>query len=270
MEEFSTAAQRISAFVKHLGLSENEWRQDVGWSQGLLGKAARGGGPVGSDKLESVLRKYPELNADWVLTGRGTMLRPSSDSGPSIVSEPLAIGKLDPMVVTVGVDGEPNIVMLDSRAAAGLPAHYGDPEFFRDKPAFNLPGWKFRGKGMIALQVTGDSMAPTIHHNDWIVAKHLTNPAEELKEGYVHLLVTKDGAVAKRIFRASGGRPALVCKSDNEDYPTYEVAFQPNDQLYVALGLISEDLSNKGGGVRDRLRQLEKDMLVVQHALKLK
>ena len=73
MEEFSTAAQRISAFVKHLGLSENEWRQDVGWSQGLLGKAARGGGPVGSDKLESVLRKYPELNADWVLTGRGTI-----------------------------------------------------------------------------------------------------------------------------------------------------------------------------------------------------
>lgn len=265
--ELLTTAARISHYLKAIGVSENEFTRRTEWSQGLLGKAVKNGSPVGSDKIERVLRAFPDLNPGWLMTGDGPMENADAKSAGDGTTAP---HRIEPQVITLSPDGEPNIVLLDSRAAAGLPAHYGDPEFFRDKPVFNLPGWKFRGAGMIALQVTGDSMAPTIHHNDWIVAKHLTNPAEELKEGYIHLLVTKDGAVAKRLFRASDGRHALVCKSDNEDYPTYEVAMGPHDQLYVALGLISEDLSNKGGGVRDRLRQLEKDMLVVQHALKIK
>lgn len=221
--------------------------------------------------LEDIARVFASVDVNWLVTGLGAPLKSQPNApvagDPPSRYERQPIPKVDPVVITLAPDGQPNIVMLDSRAAAGLPAHYGDPEFFRDKPVFNLPGWKFKGSGMIALQVTGDSMAPTIHHNDWIVARHLANPSEELNEGYVHLLVTKDGAVAKRIFRAADGRHALVCKSDNDDYPSYEVEIGPHDQLYVALGLISEDLSNKGGGVRDRLKQLEKDVQAIQHQL---
>lgn len=171
-------------------------------------------------------------------------------------------------VVTVNDEGQPRIVMLDSRAAAGLPAHHGDAEFYRDQPVMHIPGYRYRDKGIIAIQVTGDSMSPTINHEDWLIARPLLNPMEEIREGYVHLLVTRDGAVAKRLFKAKG-RAAFVCKSDNLDYPSYEQDVDGNAAVYIVLATLSEDLSNKGGGIRERVTKLERDLLALKSQLKL-
>lgn len=170
-------------------------------------------------------------------------------------------------VVTVNEEGEPNILMLDSRAAAGFMSNYGNAEYISSQPAFSLPGYKFRGKGLIALQVTGDSMMPTIKHDDWLIARPLVHPLEEMREGYVHLLVTRYGCVAKRLYRAPKGRPALLCKSDNSAYPDYEQPIGEHDRVYLVLALLSEDLSNLGDGLQGRLIALEKAVTAIQAKL---
>lgn len=161
--------------------------------------------------------------------------------------------------------GEPNIVMLDAQAAAGLPGNYANPEWFVGKPAFRLPGYRYNSGTMVAVQVNGDSMHPTIGHEDWLIARHLVNPLEELREGYVHLLVARDGVVAKRLFKVPGG---YLCRSDNELYPPYELPYSEALQVYVVLAILSEDLSNKGADIRERLSRLEKDVLALQARLK--
>jgi hypothetical protein len=51
-----------------------------------FGKSLKAGGTIGADKLENILKIYPELNAHWLLTGEGSMLQ-SETSQPVLVAE---------------------------------------------------------------------------------------------------------------------------------------------------------------------------------------
>ncbi len=70
-----TAAERTKHFLDHIGLTEREFNRRTGFSNGLLSGAVKKGRALGSDKLESILRAFPELDPEWLLTGEGPMLR---------------------------------------------------------------------------------------------------------------------------------------------------------------------------------------------------
>lgn len=245
------------------------------------------------DIIGDIADKFADLNLDWLLSGRGEPRLqyprhgiprteivtgrelgiprgiPSSGNSPgsvrsvlSTIEEPPGVW-YKPAVVTVDQKGEPNIVMLDARAAAGLPTNYANPEYFSGKPAFRIPGYRYNTGTLVAVQVIGDSMHPTIGHEDWLIARHLDDPLRQVREGYVHLLVAQDGVVAKRLFKAPGGT-AFLCRSDNETYPPYELPYAEAIQVYLVLGLLSEDLSNKGADIRERLSRVEKEVMALQ------
>jgi hypothetical protein len=54
----------IARFEAEIGMSNNSFRKS------LLNK-----GTIGADKLENILNKFPDINAEWLLTGKGTMLK---------------------------------------------------------------------------------------------------------------------------------------------------------------------------------------------------
>ena len=66
----NTTVGRIIKFIEYKGISKREFATSVGISHSLIGKA----NAIGSDKLENILSKYPELNPVWLLTGEGDML----------------------------------------------------------------------------------------------------------------------------------------------------------------------------------------------------
>lgn len=53
----------ISAFEKQIGMSNNSFRKS------LINE-----GNIGSDKLENILKVYPDLNPTWLLKGEGKMI----------------------------------------------------------------------------------------------------------------------------------------------------------------------------------------------------
>ncbi len=64
------AKERILQFVDFKGISKREFYLNTGLSNGFLDKVFN----IGSDKLEIILSKYPEINPAWLLTGKGIML----------------------------------------------------------------------------------------------------------------------------------------------------------------------------------------------------
>lgn len=71
----STAASRIVEYLTLLGISHREFNRRTGFSNGLLGHAVKDGRALGSDKLERVLREFPDLDPEWLLMGEGPMQR---------------------------------------------------------------------------------------------------------------------------------------------------------------------------------------------------
>lgn len=66
--------ERIKEYIDYKAVSVSQFERKAGLSNGILGKAIKSNGAIGSDKLEDILRTYSDLNPNWLMTGRESML----------------------------------------------------------------------------------------------------------------------------------------------------------------------------------------------------
>lgn len=70
------AKQRILKYIEYQSISVNKFSLDTGLSNSFFNNKSA----ITSDKLLNIFRKHPELNMDWVITGRGEMLLPKDST----------------------------------------------------------------------------------------------------------------------------------------------------------------------------------------------
>lgn len=75
-----TIKSRLRAFVSHLGIDSVAFQNSIGASSGYMSRDSEPNGAI----IANVLRTYPQLSPDWLLTGEGSMLRSMHDH-PSVV-----------------------------------------------------------------------------------------------------------------------------------------------------------------------------------------
>jgi hypothetical protein len=71
----SNPLKRIKDYIDFKNIKISVFEKSAGFSNGLFGGQLKRGKTIGVDKLENILRAYPDLNANWVLTGKESMLR---------------------------------------------------------------------------------------------------------------------------------------------------------------------------------------------------
>lgn len=81
----SDTLKRIKQFIDYKGLNVRTFEISVGFSNGAFASQLKNERTIGVDKLENILNFYPELDANWVLTGRGRMLL---ETQPDLLREP--------------------------------------------------------------------------------------------------------------------------------------------------------------------------------------
>lgn len=74
MENFTKTIARIQQFIDKKGITINKFSTQVGVSNSYIYKMIRSEASVGSDILEKITNAYPELNAGWLITGKGPMI----------------------------------------------------------------------------------------------------------------------------------------------------------------------------------------------------
>lgn len=65
---------RLDAFMRFKGLNDNQITVEAEISNGLIGKG-RKRGSLGLDNISKILHRYPELDANWLITGDGDMFK---------------------------------------------------------------------------------------------------------------------------------------------------------------------------------------------------
>ena len=65
---------RIVKFIKHKNLSMRAFDNSIGVGNGYTSKQAKTKASVGSDVLERIIEKYPDLSPLWLVTGEGDMV----------------------------------------------------------------------------------------------------------------------------------------------------------------------------------------------------
>ena len=96
---------RLDMFMRYRGLNDNKISLTAGISNGLIGKGRKRGG-ISQENISKLIHAYPELDANWLLTGQGSMLReqsaPEVAPPPSEPAFPGFIEKIQELSVKVG------------------------------------------------------------------------------------------------------------------------------------------------------------------------
>ncbi|MGL5227594.1 MAG: S24 family peptidase [Bacteroidales bacterium] len=170
---------RLDKFMEYKELNDNKISVFCGISNGLIGKARKKGGALSLDNISKILYAYPELNSDWLITGRGTMICSNNDNCEqgmiSEVSQSYGERKYD----------KQQVPLYNLCAAASILQLYQDPSTVIDDYISipNLP--KCDG----AVYVKGDSMYPLIKAGDIILYKQVNEAITSIIWGEMYLVV---------------------------------------------------------------------------------
>lgn len=166
---------KIRQFLDYKGISKNKFYTQTGLSVGFLDS----GKSLGVDKMRIIINTYPELNMDWLVMGRGPMIKEEQD----IQTSSLTIAERFPLRTDRDVDIQ-SIPLYEMDATAGLVSLFdtGQQIPVSHLAIPNLPPCDG------ALYVRGDSMYPLLKSGDIVLYRQVVPSMENILWGEMYLL----------------------------------------------------------------------------------
>ena len=195
------------------GINDNQLTVNAGLSVGLIGKTKQG---MNSKNIEKILLAYPDINAEWLLTGKGEMLR-SNNIPVARKAKNIQEGiPLIPFSAMAGALTSEQTVLKHECEHYIIPA-FADADFL--------------------ITVKGNSMQPTYISGDIIACKKvpLNNIFFQWNKPYV--LDTAQGPLIKRIKPAQD-QQHITLISDNTAFDPIELLITDINAIALIVGLI--------------------------------
>ena len=188
-----------------------------------------------------IITKCERIDANWLLTGKGEMLKSTSNIA----------GMVKPKIVEINPESKTNTLIAYVNASAGFGSILNNPKKLEELPAISLPNAPF---GLnVAFQIEGDSMHPTIRHLDFVAANQL-NEVNDIRDGYTYVIIDKDdGVLCKRLYR-KGMDFKIV--SDNPNYPPYKRSQYDILGFFKCFMRLSTDFRTYHDDVRNAIQDL--------------
>ncbi|MFD2787388.1 S24 family peptidase [Hymenobacter rubripertinctus] len=205
--------------------------------------------------LVDILDAFPEVSPAWLVMGRGEMLEPAARATPAARPKPAlgqgVVNNGGVLVVTVDKDGVDNVELVPVAAQAGYTLQHNEAVFVQDLPRYRLPHFeqgKFR-----AFEVAGDSMTPTLNHNDVVVCSLVDN-WRLLVPGDMYVVVTAEAVMLKRIrHRIADLEEEVILYSDNPHRHPYPLDVADIMELWRVRGYLSTFLPSAPHITAERL-----------------
>lgn len=170
--------------------------------------------PLNSTAIENILSEIIDLNAEWLLTGNGEMLKQSSIA--TLTKNVDGIPLVSPEVA--GGFGNVNFLISDK----DIEARYVVPDF---------NGIDFM------IRVKGSSMYPKYSSGDIIACRKLTS-CNFIQWNKCHVIATAEqGLLVKRLKKGSTEK-CILAVSDNKEYDPFEIPLDEVSGIALVIGVI--------------------------------
>lgn len=204
---------RLKSFCKAEKKTISAFEASIGVANGYVNAISKS---IGVDKIEVILEKFPNINIEWLLTGKGGMYK--TESMPATVS-------YDPNIGTPYFD-------VDFIG--------GFDEIFNSQtivPACNVlvPGFE---KASVWCNVTGHSMEPKINHGDIVALRECS--IEDIQYGEIYAVVLDTLRTIKILRKGTKPDtlryiPINVQNFDEQEYPLSRIL-----HVFEVVGSISK------------------------------
>lgn len=215
--------------------------------------------------LLEISNKFENINSEWLLLGKGEMLKNETRPAVEIIAPVKVEGRdLMPKVVVVDDADNDRIPLVPVKAQAGYLDGYGDPEYIETLPTYSVPS--LRNGTYRMFQVSGYSMYPTLQNNSYVVGEFVEN-WEYMTDNRVYVVVTAtEGIIVKRVVNRLKQYDSLYCKSDNRDYPHISVNVQDIKEVWECKMHLSFEFLDPVTNYQ-KIADLEMEMLKIREEM---
>lgn len=171
----------------------------------------------GTYDAELIYTKCTEINPEWLLTGKGNMLKRN--------------------IETSKIEEKKGIPLIPIEAMAGYGQGDSQVMQFDISSGYRIP--ELEGKGVkYLIRVSGSSMYPKYSNGDLLACKPLKDLAF-FQWGKPYVLDTEQGAIVKRLFPCDEDIECLECHSDNKThYPPFKIPKSSVRAVAIVVGVI--------------------------------
>lgn len=206
---------RIKQVAAHYGYSTRKFEEICQLGRGNISNMNEDGA-LGSDKLSKIIDALPEVSCEWLLTGRGSMVKePETQRSNVRVQEKFAL-KTDKLVDLQ------RIPLYNLEATAGLVSLFEDT---KAKPSnyISLPDLPACDG---AVHVRGDSMYPLLKSGDIVLYKRICDLENGIFWGEMYLVsfnVDGDEYITIKYIHKSDRQGYIKLVSHNTYYDPKEI-----------------------------------------------
>jgi phage repressor protein C with HTH and peptisase S24 domain len=217
--KIATSKERIIKYLNFRNISLSKFYENTGLKRGLLD----------SDKLHqnitdkniaTIIASYHELNLEWLLTGKGSMLK-SEETLSSKES-----GYKKPFMVP----------LIPIEAIAGFPDNDTPGTRYEDCDLYAVPEFEKSGFEFV-IRVSGSSMYPKYSSGD-ILACRKVKDILFFQWGKVYVIDSSQGPLVKRVFEHDNPELLLLVSENKEKYPPFSLPKSDVRSLSLVLGVI--------------------------------
>jgi len=169
------------------------------------------------------------------------------------------------LAISVDVDNNSNIELVETKAEAGYLESYANPEYIKDLPKINFPNiphGTYRG-----FEIHGDSMLP-MESGSIVICSYIEN-LKDVKKDRTYVVISKsEGVVYKRLI-PDFEQNRLILKSDNDAYLPYHLAFEEVDEIwqYYAHLSFSDSIHTFQQVLEERLQDIQRKLSEVHKVI---
>lgn len=215
--------------------------------------------------LEILNRAYQRfgINSSYVITGKGEPFHAKGKNKGKRQKAPTDVV----VVATQDTTGNVTVPLINHKAAANYLSGYDSQEWFEAQESLQLPSYMLKDGLCYAVQVSGESMEPTLYEDDWVICRLLDkSDYRYINDGNVYLVVSQNlGIQVKRIKNRLQQYGSIRCISDNPRHEPYELQESEILQLWKVewhlrsqMPEINHDLDDIQGQISSMAAEMQK------------
>jgi SOS-response transcriptional repressors (RecA-mediated autopeptidases) len=210
MRESSVIKQRIIQYLDYKGISKYECYKETGLTNGVLSQK----NGMSEDGILKFLSQYADINTDWLLSGKGEMLKNAKN--PLLSYNP----QMGVPYYNVDFIGGFDLVFNDQTIV----------------PTYNIIFEPF-AEAQFWCNVTGHSMEPQINHGDIVALKEVPS-LDDILFGEMYAVVLDCARTIKTLRKADDPDKIRFIPVNKDGYDEQEFDKKRIKKVFTVLGSI--------------------------------
>lgn len=248
----TTVKQRLIAFINYLGISKNAFEKSCGLSTRYVSNISSS---ISPDKLKQITLNYPQLNIEWLMAGKGEMLKPSAttNSGDITITDVRNshisnVGHGNTSTNCENCNCETSTEIQELQGAPVIPTALCREggcdilEYIEENPE-EVEISPIRAKGVTIdlwyrIRATDNSNAPTYLPGDNIALASYPKGEERPRPGRFYVVDTYSNGFELGILYPTDGGDFRMQKKNREEFPDFTIERDDIIRIYRVIMMV--------------------------------